>query len=125
MTFGDIQIGGWFLLDGQLCQRLAPLNTANTYNFDRAAWAWTNRNEKVLPTIAPVHLVPRIATEVEAGDARVLYWHPCGHWDLCTRGQLLKGEPFVPLSALPRMPVLRHGCPHEQRPCHVDMPRRA
>lgn len=122
MIFDDIQVGGWFMLDGQLCQRVSPINTANTYNFSRATWTWTNLKEKVTSTIAPVHLVPRVATEVEAGEAQVLYWHPCGHWALCTRGQLREGEHYIPLSALPRMPVLRHTCPYEDRGCHVDMP---
>jgi len=120
MTFDDIQTGGWFLRAGDVCQRLSPLNTANTYNFTRGAWAWTNRQEPVNPTIAPVHLIPRRATDVEAGESRVLYWHPCGHWDLCARRELREGEHYIPLSVLPWMPVLRHQCPYEERgekPC--------
>jgi hypothetical protein len=76
MIFADIHVGGWFLLDGHLCQRVAPLNTANTYNFSRATWAWTNLAEKVTPTIAPVHLLPRVATDVEAGKSQVSYVLP-------------------------------------------------
>ena len=115
MTFDEIQTGDWFLLDGDLCQRVVPLNTANTYNFTRATWSWTNPKDHVTPTIAPVHLLPRVATDVEFGEAQVLYWHPCGHWALCARSQLRQGERYIPLSALPKMSVLRHRCPYERR----------
>jgi hypothetical protein len=121
MTFQDISVGDWFVLDGDVCQRLEPLNTANTYNFTRSTWTWTEKKTKVAATVAPVHLVPRVATDVEAGEARVLYWHPCGHWALCARGQLRPGEQYIALSVLPKLPVLRHTCPYEDRLCHVDM----
>lgn len=111
MVFGDIEQGDWCIHAGEVCQRVRPINTCNAYSFTRGGWLWIEKDAPVASTVSPVYLPTRRATDVEAGPGRVLYWHPCGFWDICERKELQNGEHYYRLSDLPQFAPHQPRCP--------------
>lgn len=112
VRFSEVSEREWFFCNaGDLCRKVRPLNGCNTYNHSLGIWQNTDTGMLVELTIGPAHLQPRVAAdEGRHSSEMVLYWHPCGHYELCKRSQLQNGEHYIPVSAIPELPRLVHQC---------------
>ena len=58
MIFSKLSTQAWFVNeDGDVCQKLRPLNGSNTYNLTQGEWGWTDLRINVDQTTAPFHPV--------------------------------------------------------------------
>lgn len=117
-AFRDIDEGAWCIFEDELIQKLRPLNSSNAYSFTRAGWRWVDGPAKVSLAPAPIYLPTRVAAAGEPPTGRVLYWHPCGFWDICRRQDLEAGWRYYRLEDLPRFSRLDY-CPNRKKEDHA------